>query len=570
MSQSTWLSRLTIGKRLLLSNVLLWVGFGIVLGMMFWSFGHIQRLLSGHVAEDVDQVIVNARIARRMSLVFTDTSLLLGRYHGNDDYLTTTGRQLHKAAVDLEYETTNERLKIALHQFEQKLKNLLDQCGRVNRVLAEKRVTAREIYASIDKLDGLISQRIVSQVARGEDASIMNQRSAMVSGFRESVLQIEKLIKDSEGNHFFKPFEGTDHPVVDALDSLYLNLLTFTAPDPQANQLIKELISSVRGYKDAMVGYHHEMAKWASSVEDLNKSKIRIVTIMERIDEAIARDTSFVHKDMATIISSTAMQALFLSICIFVIVGAVTAYFLVSTIKRPMESIRAGIRAWGEGDLSWRIHLGRHDEWRTIEDALNSMASDLSKSYAELEHRTVELEIAEEKYRSIFENALEGIYQTTPDGRFVSANPAMARVMGFDSPEDLIRHVSDIASQTYADPEQRDKFIDLIRNGHDVRGFEIRLLREDGEERWVSSNGRGIFDDNGNLVLIEGILEDITERRKLEGQFRQAAKMQAIGQLAGGVAHDFNNLLTAIMGVHRHPITVGKRRLPTREARTDS
>ncbi len=155
---------------------------------------------------------------------------------------------------------------------------------------------------------------------------------------------------------------------------------------------------------------------------------------------------------------------------------------------------------------------------------------------------------AEEKYRSIFENAVEGIFQSTPEGRFIAVNPAMARILGYASPEELLTHRTDISAQHYVDENSRATLERMLAEHGVVVGFECEVFRKDISRIWTVENIRAVRDDGGTLVYYEGSIEDITERKTLEQQLRQSQKMEAVGQLAGGIAHDFNNLLTAITG----------------------
>ncbi|MCX8031474.1 MAG: PAS domain S-box protein [Thermodesulfovibrionales bacterium] len=158
------------------------------------------------------------------------------------------------------------------------------------------------------------------------------------------------------------------------------------------------------------------------------------------------------------------------------------------------------------------------------------------------------LKEAEEKYRKIFENSVEGIFQTTPDGRFITANPALAKMYNYETPEEFIKAIKDIGKQLYYDPRDRIKLLRILKEKGSIKNFIVRNLRKDGTIFWVSINAKVKYDEHGNIEFYEGTVQDITEQIKLEEQLRQSQKMEAIGTLAGGVAHDFNNLLTVMMG----------------------
>lgn len=155
---------------------------------------------------------------------------------------------------------------------------------------------------------------------------------------------------------------------------------------------------------------------------------------------------------------------------------------------------------------------------------------------------------AEKKYRGIFENAVMGIFQTTSEGRYLSVNPAGARMYGYESPEDMIESVVDMAHQVYVDPADRKRFKEIIETRGYIEGFEAEHFRKDGSKIWSSMNARAIRDASGVTRYYETTAQDITERKHLESQLRQSQKMEAIGTLAGGIAHDFNNILTVLVG----------------------
>jgi len=129
---------------------------------------------------------------------------------------------------------------------------------------------------------------------------------------------------------------------------------------------------------------------------------------------------------------------------------------------------------------------------------------------------------AEEKYRSIFDNAVEGIFQTSPDGRVLEANPACARILGYESPAELMAHVSDVRTGIYAKPEDREQFLAYLRTNGVVSNFETHFVRKDGMQVWITMHAKAIRGEDGTLARIEGILEDISERKLAEERMRQA------------------------------------------------
>ncbi len=131
------------------------------------------------------------------------------------------------------------------------------------------------------------------------------------------------------------------------------------------------------------------------------------------------------------------------------------------------------------------------------------------------------LRIAEENYRSIFENALEGLFQASPEGRFINANPALAKIYGYDSPEELIAGVTDIGEQIFVDPEQRTELQALLANQKGIKGFEHRGYRQDGQIIWLQLDVREVRDSQGQVLYYEGIVQDITERKRQETELRR-------------------------------------------------
>ena len=137
--------------------------------------------------------------------------------------------------------------------------------------------------------------------------------------------------------------------------------------------------------------------------------------------------------------------------------------------------------------------------------------ADLREEITERKNAEEALRESEEKYRRIFENSVVGIFQSTPEGRFIGVNPAFAKMLRYEYPEDLVASISDIATQYYVNPKDRKQYQEVLQQNGRVDGFEFKIQRKDGSEIWVSNSTRAYFDEEGKILHYEGIISDIKE-----------------------------------------------------------
>ncbi|MGK7923027.1 MAG: adenylate/guanylate cyclase domain-containing protein [Trichodesmium sp.] len=142
------------------------------------------------------------------------------------------------------------------------------------------------------------------------------------------------------------------------------------------------------------------------------------------------------------------------------------------------------------------------------------------KDITEMKEAAEALQQAEAKYRSIFENSIEGIFQTTPDGYFLSANPALARMYGYSKCSELIANLINIQTQLYVNPQRRQEFIETINKYGEISNFESQVYRSDGSIIWISEKARAVRNSQHEIAFYEGIVEDITLRKQAEAALR--------------------------------------------------
>ncbi len=153
---------------------------------------------------------------------------------------------------------------------------------------------------------------------------------------------------------------------------------------------------------------------------------------------------------------------------------------------------------------------------RLLNAFLNQLADliHLHYQFAQQKHTEVVLRETEAKYHNIFDNVVEGIYQTTPDGHYLAVNRTLVEIYGYDSSEDLISAINNIKQQLYVDPGRRDEFVELMAANETITGFESQIFRKDMSKIWITESARKVLDLDGNLLYYEGTVQDITAERE--------------------------------------------------------
>jgi diguanylate cyclase (GGDEF)-like protein/PAS domain S-box-containing protein len=229
-----------------------------------------------------------------------------------------------------------------------------------------------------------------------------------------------------------------------------------------------------------------------------------------------------------------------------VVTALLTVYFAASfLVCRPMRRMAQEMnRICAGNDAEMLPEAYRSDELGLAAAAFNHVVCDLqwttrallaanadlerrvSERTGELAGRNIELILAEQKYRSIFENATEGIFQTSPDGRPLAANPAMVQMLGYDSEAQMMGSVHDLARQVYVRTADRLQLYQMLAKSNRVENFELELIRRDGDHIWVTLSATVVRDSSGNITRTQGFLRDVTEARKQRQQQQESELLE--------------------------------------------
>lgn len=279
----------------------------------------------------------------------------------------------------------------------------------------------------------------------------------------------------------------------------------------------------------------------------------RSIGIYHREIEVIGQNMGSIqiYYDLGKLIGETRFSVLiFLTLLLttLILMFALLNFMLSKTVIRPVSRLRKAINKVQEGYLGETVDLPFKDEIGNMGDAFNDMSIELHRGQEALKQ-------AEEKFRSIFENASVGIYRSTADetGHLLTVNPAFANIMGYDSPEEAVENVEDIRTQFYVDTNDRNRLRQQLGESGAVSGFETKLRRKNGKIIDVSMNVRVIKNEDGQDSFYEGIIEDITEKKqasqlKIAKEAAEAAA-RTKSEFLANMSHEIRTPMNAIIGL---------------------
>jgi PAS domain S-box-containing protein len=226
-------------------------------------------------------------------------------------------------------------------------------------------------------------------------------------------------------------------------------------------------------------------------------------------------------------------------LCFAALVGSTIFGLLMSRwVTLPIRRLSRASQAIADGNLDQQISTGSIQELNDLAHSFNGMADKLRQSFNQLEERvqdrTSSLQETEARYRRIFEQASEGIFQTSPEGRYLRANPALAKIYGYESPQALMTHCQNINESLYVEADRRQQFVETIEREGTVSEFISQVRTANGNPIWIVENAHRVCNDEGQLLYYEGTVQDITHRKETEAIVQR--QLFAIEAASEGIA----------------------------------
>jgi PAS domain S-box-containing protein len=479
------IGQLTFGSFLLLLAVITATSMASVIAIRHIdaTFTELQRLQGvGDLAEEIDRRMNELRLAAR-------------------DFVTDPGTQSDRvghAAGELNTLLKKTRLELAPDQqamidgVSQRLANYREGIDRVGELIGRRAELLSTLPAARGRFESAITQIPDRNTARAL-FRLQNQIS--------SALLARDPAAAEQAAKGMRVVQIDDPSMRSAVDDYADGIIAIAGTEDDISRLDKEVL----GTEGRLIG--------------------RVTELLRALS---ARQGKVLSRDFARTLAEAKWQSIILGSA-GVLIGIFAALFVVRRTVRPLASIAGSIRALAAGQKATSIPATDVDnEIGDIARAAEVFRRTLAEADAAREaavHALAEQRLAEESYRKLFEASIDGIYVTTPGGLILNANPALARIMGYESAEDLMRSASNVAETIYLQPSARDKYRALMQRDGMVRDFEYQVRRRNGEIRWLSDSATAVRDDDNEVVRYEGSVRDITDQKRAEEAIAEGRRL---------------------------------------------
>jgi PAS domain S-box-containing protein len=479
------IGQLTFGSFMLLLAMIVITSVASVLSIRhidatFAELQHLQNL--GDVAEEIDRRTNELRLAARDFV--TDPAAPSG--------------QVWEAASSLSALLKKTRLQLAPEQQEmidgvtQRLANYRSGMERVTGLIARR----ADLIAALPPIRERFEQAISGVPDRSTARALFRAQNRIA----EALLAHDPASAEQSAQTM-RALSIDDPTLRSATDAYADAIISISGTEGQIARLDRDVL----GTEGQMIGRVTDLLR------DLSSRRGRVLA-----------------SDFAGTLAHDKWQSIILGLA-GVLIGLAAALFVVRRTVRPLKAIAGAIRALAAGEKQTSIPAtGVKNEIGDIARAAEVFRRSLVDADAAREaaiHALAEQRLAEESYRKLFEGSVDGIYVTTPAGALLNANPALARMMGYDTPEDLISGITDIAHTVYVHPEAREQYQSLMQRDGMVREFEYQVRQRGGGILWLADSATAVRDDSGEIIRYEGTVRDITDQRRAEEAIAEGRRL---------------------------------------------
>ncbi|MET3838903.1 PAS domain S-box protein [Bradyrhizobium sp. OAE829] len=484
-SFSLSIGQLTFGSFMLVLAVIIITSTASVIAIRHIdaTFAELQRLESvGDLAQDIDRRMNELRLAAR-------------------DFVTDPGAQsvqVGEAATSLIEVLKKTRLELAPEQQ--------------------------------DMIDGVTERLSTYRSGIERISALINRRAELIVGLPPLREKFDAAIADTPDPLMASALFQTQSQIASALLARNPSAAELAAQSMRSMTMSEpKLRAAVDDYALAIINISTRERQISDIDKEVLGAEGRLIQrVTELLREVSARRGHVLSRDFARTLTEAKWQSIVLGTA-GVLIGLFASLLVVRRTVRPLATIATSIRKVAGGEKNTSIPQTDVDnEIGDIARAAEVFRQTLVDADAAREaavRALAEQRLAEESYRKLFEASVDGIYVTTPGGALLNANPALARMMGYATPQDLINGLGDVSESVYVDPQARVEYERLMERDGMVREYEYQVRARDGTVLWLSDSASAVRNEDGELIRYEGTVRDITDQKRAEDAIAEGRRL---------------------------------------------
>lgn len=491
----------------------------------------VVRVVEGQIRQVVDV----SHVVRELSQILSQLYLV-----ENSD---RSDKALHRDVKQLLQVLTTHRLSeenpqlFELHErLYAVLNSFMQQHQRVDDLHDAIRKEEELLHRRFPVAEKALAQRLESLGEQGSRQAY--ERFGRV--VRECWLTLQKIgLSDLELREMiFDPEQkGTLPLLIQQLAAIESRLREFDFLADEDNWLGSPLIRSLEVLQQQLGQFQVEIVAQRKTLAQLRQVAEQALAQLEEFEAQLFSSAKKARVEIEMKMSHTETVIWSLFSVLALLLGMIQFRLYRNHIRVPMAKVCSRFFSFQQGDYKSPLELGRDDEWGQVESGFNDMLADLQESWNALQE-------SERRYRNIYDSSTIGIFQSTVKGQFLTVNKAAADMLGI-ADDEVLSLYNALGKMIYAEERDREILIERLLQEETVNHFEVQFKRKNGEFFWVSLNCHLVRDDNGQILFMEGTIEDITRRRQASEQLRKFKEylhdiVDAMPSILIGVNRDLN------------------------------
>lgn len=493
-----------IGSWLLALVVLNVAALAAVAVIVSRAFDRVEGLSASIAQSEFAGVLDNAALGRTLSATLSEIDLLSRRCQAGEP-AGDAGRRVLAALATASGAARDDKLTGSIGALAAATANLFDECAGISRAFGAIAAIDRRVLAELAALENVTGRALIDQTLAGRNTDHLDQTMALVTGYRETMLQVGKEMAVVAATARSPGRDGASpSPVVALVDDLLLRLQTLTASTEDVARIARRIRSLVIAYREQVVAVQAALVRFGDALEQGRVAGGEVLAGMKRLDSDASGRTAHFSEELRSVVSESGRRVLVIAAAIALLSVLFAAWVIRRNIKEPLDGVLRQIEGIRAGERVAAPQCRRDDEWGTIQSALADLSGDLNKTLYLLQ--------------KVIDTAPIRVFWKDRDLRYLGCNPAFAKDAGKTDPRDVIGR--DDYQMAWADQADRYRADDIrvMDSGVGRFAYEEPQTTPTGATIWLRTSKVPLRSTDGRIIGVLGVYDDITAGRQAEDE----------------------------------------------------